>query len=49
MESLVYVIGLDGKPEMPIRKKGKVRHLVKSGRAVWVKNAILPTLQLTYP
>lgn len=48
MNEAVYIIGINGKPEMPCFKKGKVRHLLKDRRAKWVKSSILPTLQLLY-
>lgn len=44
---MVYVLDKDGKPLMPTERHGKVRHMIKDGRAKVVKR--LPfTIQLTY-
>ena len=43
----VFVISKDGKPLMPMNKLGKVRHMLKDGRAVIYKRNPF-TIQLTY-
>ncbi len=43
----VYVISKSGKPLMPTKKLGKVRHLLKDGRAKVVQRTPF-TIQLTY-
>jgi len=48
MNEAVYIIGINGKPEMPCFRKGRIRHLLKEHKAKWVKNSVLPTLQLLY-
>ena len=45
--SLVYVLNKDGLPLMPTHKLGKVRHLLKEGRAKIVKRNPF-TIQLNY-
>lgn len=43
----VFVISKDGKPLMPTSRFGKVRHMIKDGRAVvYCRNPF--TIQLTY-
>lgn len=44
---MVYVISADGKPLMPTRRYGKVRHLLNDGLARVVKRCPF-TIQLTY-
>ena len=44
---MVYVLGKDGSPLMPTKRYGKVRHLLKNGRAVVVRKTPF-TIQLTY-
>ena len=44
---MVYVLSKDGKPLMPTEKHGKVRHLLKNGRAKVVKKTPF-TIQLLY-
>lgn len=44
---MVYVIDKDGRPLMPTRRHGKVRHMIRDGRAEVVKR-IPFTIQLTY-
>ena len=43
----VYVLSKDGKPLMPTKKLGKVRHMLKDGRAKVVQRTPF-TIQLTY-
>lgn len=45
--SLVYVLNTNGSPLMPTHRFGKVRHLLKSGKAKIVKRDPF-TIQLTY-
>ena len=45
--SLVYVLNKDGLPLMPTHKLGKVRHLLKEGRAKIIKRNPF-TIQLNY-
>ena len=45
---LIYVLAFDGKPLMPTRRPGKVRRMLKSGRAIVVKRCPF-TIQLQYP
>ena len=45
--SLVYVLNKDGLPLMPTHKLGKVRHLLKEGRAKIVKRNPF-TIKLNY-
>lgn len=44
---MVYVLNFDGKPLMPTERYGKVRRLLKAGRAVVVRKAPF-TIKLTY-
>ena len=44
---MVYVISKQGQPLMPCSKHGKIRHLLKSGKAKVVKRCPF-TIQLTY-
>lgn len=44
---MVYVISKDGQPLMPTERCGKVRHLLKNGKAKVVKRCPF-TIQLTY-
>ena len=44
---MVYVLDKDGKPLMPTERHGKVRHMLKDGRAKVVKQTPF-TIQLTY-
>jgi len=44
---MVYVLDKDGNPLMPTRRYGKVRHLLKEGKAVIVKRDPF-TIRLTY-
>ena len=44
---MVYVISKDGRPLMPTERHGKVRRMLKSGKAVVVKRCPF-TVQLTY-
>lgn len=44
---LVYVLNIDGLPLMPTHKLGKVRHLIKDGRAKIIKRNPF-TIQLNY-
>lgn len=44
---MVYVLDRDGRPLMPTKRYGKVRHLLKDGRAVVVRRTPF-TIQLTY-
>lgn len=44
---MVYVIGVDGKPLMPIRRHGKVRRLLNSRRAKVVRREPF-TIQLLF-
>ncbi len=44
---MIYVISKDGKPLMPTKKTGKVRHLLKDGKAIIVKYEPF-TIQLLY-
>ena len=44
---LVYVLNKDGLPLMPTHKLGKVRHLLKDGKAEIVKYSPF-TIQLKY-
>ena len=44
---MVYVLDKDGDPLMPTRRYGKVRHLLKDGKAVVVRRDPF-TIQLTY-
>lgn len=46
--SLVYVLNVNGKPLMPTHRLGKVRHLLKDGKAKIVNRSPF-TIQLTYP
>ena len=48
MNEAVYIIGINGKPEMPCFRRGRIRHLLKDHKAKKVKNSILPTFQLLY-
>ena len=48
MNEAVYVIGINGKPEMPCFRRGRIRHLLKDHKAKKVKNSILPTFQFLY-
>ena len=45
---MVYIIGQDGKPLMPTERYGKVRRLLKTGKAI-VVNRCPFTIQLQYP
>jgi hypothetical protein len=44
---MVYVLNKDGKPLMPTKRHGKVKHLLRSGQAVIVKRTPF-TIQLLY-
>ena len=44
---MVYVISKHGQPLMPCSKHGKVKHLLKSGKAKVVRRCPF-TIQLTY-
>lgn len=44
---MIYVISKDGKPLMPTKRSGKVRHLLKDGKAIIVKYEPF-TIQLLY-
>jgi len=44
---MVCVLGKDGKPLMPTERYGKVRRMLKDGRAVVVRSKLF-TIQLTY-
>ena len=44
---MVYVLDKDGNPLMPTKRYGKVRHLLKDGRAVVVRRDPF-TIRLTY-
>ena len=44
---VVYVLNKDGLPLMPTHKLGKVRHLLKDGKAKVVKRSPF-TIQLNY-
>lgn len=44
---MVYVLALDGSPLMPTKRCGKVRHMLKDGRARCVKREPF-TIQLNY-
>ncbi|MGY4687691.1 RNA-guided endonuclease IscB [Petrotoga sp. DB-2] len=44
---MVYVIAKDGTPLMPTNRRGKVRHLLREGKAKVVRNKPF-TIQLTY-
>ena len=44
---MVYVLDKDGNPLMPTRRYGKVRHLLKDGKAVVVRRDPF-TIRLTY-
>ena len=44
---MVYVLDKDGNPLMPTRRYGKVRHLLKEGKAVVVRRDPF-TIRLTY-
>ena len=44
---LVYVQNKDGKPLMPTQRCGKVRRMLKSGKAIVVKRRPF-TIRLTY-
>ena len=44
---MVYVLDKDGNPLMPTRRYGKVRHLLKEGKAVVVRHDPF-TIRLTY-
>ena len=44
---LVYVLNINGQPLMPTSRCGKVKHLLKSGKAKIVKGCPF-TIQLTY-
>ena len=44
---MVYVLSIDGQPLMPTDKHGKVRHLLKDGRAEVVKRCPF-TIRLLY-
>ena len=44
---MVYVISKTGKPLMPTNRQGKVRHLLKNGKAKVVKRTPF-TIQLLY-
>ena len=46
--SLVYVLNVNGEPLMPTHRLGKVRHLLKDGKAKIVNRNPF-TIQLTYP
>ena len=44
---MVYVLSKEGKPLMPTKRHGKVKHMLRRGEAVVVK--VKPfTIQLTY-
>ena len=44
---MVYVLDIDGNPLMPTERHGKVRHLLKDGRAKVIKRCPF-TIQLLY-
>jgi hypothetical protein len=44
---MVYVLSKEGKPLMPTKRHGKVRHLLKDGKAKCVKREPF-TIQLLY-
>ncbi|NLB40852.1 MAG: HNH endonuclease, partial [Clostridiales bacterium] len=44
---MVYVLNQDGKPLMPTNRHGKVKHLLRSGKAKVVKRTPF-TIQLCY-
>lgn len=44
---MVYVLNHDGQPLMPTKRHGKVKHLLRSGKATVVKRCPF-TIQLTY-
>jgi hypothetical protein len=44
---MVYVIAKDGTPLMPTKRHGKVKHLLREGKAKVVRNKPF-TIQLTY-
>lgn len=44
---MVYVLNIDGQPLMPTDRHGKVKHLLKSGKAKVVKRCPF-TIQLLY-
>jgi hypothetical protein len=44
---MVYVLNKDGKPLMPTKRHGKVKHLLRSRQAVIVKRTPF-TIQLLY-
>jgi len=44
---MIYVISKEGKPLMPTKRRGKVRHLLKDGKAIIVKYEPF-TIQLLY-
>lgn len=44
---MVYVLASDGSPLMPTKRHGKVRHMLKDGRAKVVRREPF-TIQLTY-
>ena len=44
---MVYVLNIDGQPLMPTNRHGKVRHLIKDGKAKVVRRCPF-TIQLLY-
>jgi hypothetical protein len=44
---MVYVLNINGEPLMPTERHGKVKHLLKTGKAVVVKRSPF-TIKLTY-
>ena len=44
---MVYVLNKEGQPLMPTNRHGKVKHLLKEGKAIVVKRCPF-TIQLTY-
>ena len=39
---MVYVIGKNGQPLMPTNRHGKVKHLLKDGKAKVISEAVTP-------
>jgi len=44
---MVYILNIEGKPLMPTNRHGKVKHLIKEGKAIVVKRTPF-TIQLLY-